>query len=79
MIATARLKAALHLDGPAESLMAEHLRALIRIYSIGGIKDGAIEQLFYEILFLDPLTTHHLGRFQGMWEHRASTAQPYLQ
>jgi hypothetical protein len=79
MTPTARLKAALHLDGPAKSLMAEHLRAMIRMYGIGGIKDGAIEQLFYEILFLDPLTTRHFGRFQGMWEHRASAAQPYLE
>jgi hypothetical protein len=78
MTATAHLKAALDLDGPAKSLMVEHLLALIRIYSIGGIKDGAIERLFYEILFLDLLTTCHCCRFQGMWEHCVSTAQPYL-
>jgi hypothetical protein len=79
MIATAHLKAALHLDGPAKSLMAEHLRTMIRMYGFGDIKDGVIELLFHEILFLDPLTTRQFGRFQGMWEHRASAAQPYLE
>jgi hypothetical protein len=51
---TERMKAALELDGFAKSIMAEQLRAMIRMYGIGVIKDGAIDQLCYEILFLDP-------------------------
>jgi hypothetical protein len=76
---TQRIKATLLLDGHPKSVLSEHIRAMIRMYGIGGIKDGATEQLFYEILFLDPLTTRHFGRFQRMWEQHNSTAQPYLE
>jgi hypothetical protein len=76
---TERMKAALELDGFGKSIMAEQLRAMIRMYGIGGIKDGAIDQLFYEILFLDPLTPRHFGRFQPMWEHRNNTQPPFLE
>jgi hypothetical protein len=75
---TERMKVALELEGFAKSIMAEQLRAVICMYGIGGIKDGPIDQLFYEILFLDPLTTRHFGRFQPMWEHRNSTQPPFL-
>jgi hypothetical protein len=51
---------------------------MIRMYGMGGVKDGATDQLLYEILFLDPLTTRHFGRFQLMWEYRTSTQPPFL-
>jgi hypothetical protein len=52
---------------------------MIRMYGIDGIKDGATDQLIYEILFLDPLTTQHFDCFQLMWEHPASTASPLVE
>jgi hypothetical protein len=76
---TERMKATLGLEGFAKSIMAEQVRAMIRMYGMGGVKDGATDQLFYEILFLDPLTTQHFGRFQPMWEHCTSTQPPFLE
>jgi hypothetical protein len=29
-------------------------------------------RLQYEILFVDPITTRHLGQFQAMWQHRGA-------
>jgi hypothetical protein len=76
---TERMKAALGLEGFAKSIMAEQVRAMIRMYGMGGVKDGATDQLLYEILFLDSLTTRHFGRFQPMWEHRTSNQPPFLE
>jgi hypothetical protein len=55
-----------------KTLMAEHIRAMIRAYGIGSIKDSAVEAMIYKILFLHPLTVTHFGQFQAMWPHRAS-------
>jgi hypothetical protein len=70
---TERIKEVLKLQNTRiKTLMAEHIRAMIRAYGIGGIKDSAVEAMMYEILFLDPLTVRHFGQFQAMWPHRAS-------
>lgn len=74
---TDSIKERLHLDGFIKQLIAEHIRALIRIYAIGGVKDPEALDLMYDILFIDPVTTRHFWQFQGMWKHRGSNETQY--
>jgi hypothetical protein len=70
------MKKAPDLDGHAKSVMSEHVRPMIRI---GGIKDSLVDRIWYEIIFLDPLTTRHFSQFQNMWDRRESRDQPFLE
>ena len=74
---TDRIRELLRLNGYSKAFIAEHIRGLIRIYAIGGIKDAGAVGLMYDILFLDPVTTRHFAQFQGMWKHRRSRRAPY--
>ena len=67
------IKSLLHLNGYRKTYLAEHIRALIRIYGLEGMKSHGTTGLFYDILFLDTITAHHFQQFQGMWELRLST------
>jgi hypothetical protein len=33
--------------------------------------------LFYDIMFLDPVTTCHISQFQLMWPHHGSRSSPF--
>jgi len=54
-----------------------HIRGLIRIYNVCSIKDERAWDLFYEIIFLDPVTTRHCSHFQLMWPPRRSRSSPF--
>ena len=63
---TDRIRELLCLKGYAKSLMAKHIRTLIRMYTIAGIKDAGAVDLMFDIMFIDPTTVRHFGQFQGM-------------
>jgi len=44
----------------------EHIRGLIRINNVCGVKDERAWDLFYDIIFLDPVASHHFSQFQLM-------------
>jgi len=60
-----------------EGFILEHIRRLIRIYNVCGVKDERAWDLFYDIIFLDPVTTRHFSQFQLMWPHRRSRSSPF--
>jgi len=55
----------------------EHIRGLIRIFNVCGVKDERAWDLFYDIIFLDPVTTRHFSQFQLMWSHCRSRSSPF--
>jgi len=55
----------------------EHIRGLIRIHIVCGIKDETAWDLFYDIIFLDPVTTRHFSQYKLMWPHRRSRGSPF--
>jgi len=59
-----------------EEFISEHIRRLIQIYNLCGVQDERAWDLFYAIIFLDPLTTRHFSQFQLMWPHRSSRCSP---
>jgi len=66
-------KRVLRLSGYRRRYIAIHIRALIRIYGLRGMKSDGTVGLMYDILFVDNITTHHFEQFQPMWpEHRSS-------
>jgi hypothetical protein len=60
-----------------KGFISEHIRGLIRIYNVYGIKDERARDLLYDIIFLDPVTTSHFSQFQLMWPHRRSRSSPF--
>jgi hypothetical protein len=60
-----------------KGFISEHIRGLIRIYNVCGVKDERAWDLFYDIIFLDPVTTRHFSQFQLMWPHRRSRSSPF--
>ena len=59
-----------------QGFISEHIRGLIRIYNVCGIKDERDWDLFYNIIFLDPVTTRHFSQFQLMWPQCRSRNSP---
>jgi len=57
--------------------ISEHIRGLIRICNVCGVKDERALDLFYDIIFLDPVTTRHFSQFQLMWPHCRSRSSPF--
>jgi len=57
--------------------ISEHIRGLIRIYNVCGLKDEMAWDLFYDIIFLDPVTTRHFSQFRLMWPHFRSRSSPF--
>ena len=55
-----------------KGFIPEYIGGLIRIYNICGIKDQRSQDLLYDIIFLDPVTSYHLSQFQVMWPHHRS-------
>jgi len=60
-----------------KGFISEHIRGLIRIYNVCGVKDERAWDLFYDIICLDPVTTRHFSQFQLMWLHRRSRSSPF--
>jgi len=50
-----------------KAFILEHIRGLIRIYNVCGVRDEWVWDLLYDIIFLDPVTTCHFSQFQMMW------------
>jgi hypothetical protein len=59
-----------------KGFISEHIRGLIWIYNVCGIKDERAWEVFYNIIFLDPVTTRHFSEFQLMWPHRRTRSSP---
>jgi len=57
--------------------ISEHIRGLIRIYNVCGVKDKSACDLFYDIIFFDPVTTRHFSQCQLMWPQRRSSSSPF--
>jgi len=60
-----------------KGFISEHIRGPIRIYNVCGVKDERAWDLFYDIIFLDPVTTRHFSQFQLTWPHRRSRSSPF--
>jgi hypothetical protein len=60
-------------------LISDRICGVIQIYNARGVKDESAWDLFYDIICLDPVTTHHFHQFQLMWLHRRSRSSPFLQ
>jgi len=60
-----------------KGFISEHIRGLIPIYTVCGIKDERAWDLLHDIIFLDPVTTRHFSQFQLMWPHRRSRSSPF--
>jgi len=60
-----------------KGFISEHICGLIPIYNVCGIKNERAWDLFYDIIFLDPVTTRHFSQFQLMWLHRRSGSLPF--
>jgi len=60
-----------------KGFISEHIRGLIRIYNVCGVKDEKAWDLFYDIIFLDPVTTRHFSQIQLMWPHHRSRSSPF--
>jgi len=60
-----------------EGFISEQIRELIWIYNVCGVKDQRAWDLFYDIIFLDPVMTRQLSQFQLMWPHRRSRSSPF--
>lgn len=76
---TDTIKEQLQLEGFSKAFIAEHIRALIRIYAIRGIKDPYATDLSYDIMFMDPTTSPHFHRFRDMWRFRLSKSSPFVE
>jgi hypothetical protein len=59
-----------------QEFIVEHIRGLIRRYNVCGVKDERTWDLFYGIIFLDPVTIRHFSQFRLMWPHRQSRSSP---
>jgi hypothetical protein len=60
-----------------KGFISEHIRGLIQIYNVWGVKDERAWDLFYDIIFLDPVMTRHFSQFQLMWPHPRGRSSPF--
>jgi hypothetical protein len=60
-----------------KAFISEHIGGLIQIYNVCSVKDERAWDLFYDIIFLDPITTGHFSQFQLMWPHRGNRSSPF--
>jgi hypothetical protein len=60
-----------------KGFISENITELIQIYSVGGVKDERAWDFFYDIMFLDPVTTRHLSHFKLMWPHSRSRSSTF--
>jgi len=62
-----------------QQFVLELIRCVILIYNFCGVKVQRAWDLFYDIIFLDLVTTRHISQFQLMWPHRRSKTSPLLE
>jgi len=62
-----------HISG----FISEHIRGLITIYNVCSVKDESAWDLFYDVIFLDPVMTGHFSQFRLMWLHCQSRGSPF--
>jgi len=55
-----------------KAFISEYIQALIRIYNVCGVKDEKAWDLFYDVLFLNPVRTRHFSQFPLMWPSQRS-------
>jgi hypothetical protein len=68
----------LSLDGDCiKVFISEHIRGLIRIYHVCGVKDQRAWDHFYDIILLDSVMTRHYSQFQLLWPHLRSRSSPF--
>jgi hypothetical protein len=60
-----------------KGFILDHIRGCIRIFNVCGVKDERAWDLFYDIIFHDPVMTRHFSQFQLMWPHRRSRSSPF--
>jgi len=60
-----------------KGFISEDIHGLIRRSNVCGIKDEWAWDLFYDIIFLDSVTTRHCSQFQLMWPHRRRRSSPF--
>jgi len=60
-----------------KGFISEPIPGLIQIYNVCGFKDERASDLFYGIIFVDPVKTHHFSEFQLKWPHRRSRSSPF--
>jgi len=60
-----------------QGFISENICGLIQIYNVCGIKDERAWDLFYDIIFLGPVTTRHFSQFQLMWPQCRSRSSPF--
>jgi len=54
-------------SGPDKGIHLVHIGGLLRISNVRGVNDERASDLFYDITFLDPVTTWNFSQFQLMW------------
>jgi len=70
---TSNINRRLSLDRDSlKGLISEHIYGVIQIYNVCGVKDESAWDVFYDIIFVDPVTTRHLSQFPLMWPHHSS-------
>ena len=60
-----------------KGFISEHIRGLIQIYSVWGVKDEWTWYLFDNIIFLDLVTSRYFSQFQLLWLHHWSRSSPF--
>jgi len=60
-----------------KGFILEHIRRILRIYNVCGVKDERAWDLVYDIIFLEPVTTRRFSQLQLMWPHRRSRSSPF--
>jgi hypothetical protein len=60
-----------------QGFISEHIGGLIWIYNVCGVMDERAWDLFYAIIFLDPVRTCYFSQLQLMWPHRRSRSSPF--
>ena len=59
-----------------QAFISEHINGLIPIYNVCSLNNERAWDLFYDIIFLDLVTTRQFSQFQLMWPHRRSRSSP---
>jgi len=60
-----------------QGVISEHISGPIPLYTVCDIKDERGWDLLYDMIFLDPVTTHHVSQFLLMWPQHKSRSSPF--
>jgi len=59
-----------------KGFISEQICGHVHMYNVCGVMNERAWDLFYDIIFLDPVTTRHFSQFQLMWPHQKSRSSP---